>query len=73
MKKIKLQQIVSAIDGDAIYVGCGLGLKECSEKHPCPVHDKFKAIREELRKMLESTNIYELTQGLSEGLTFLKR
>src|SRR5687768_10513746 len=29
---IKLSQIVSAIDGDSIYRGCGLGLKTCSEK-----------------------------------------
>ncbi len=72
MRDIRLQQIVSAIDGDSIYIGCGLGLKACSEKRPCPVHNKFKTIREDLRKMLETTNIYELTQGLYLGFTFLK-
>jgi len=73
MSKIKLSQIVSAIDGDNIYKGCGLGLKQCSEKHPCPVHDKFKIIREELKNMLENTSIDELSLGLTNGLTFLKR
>jgi len=73
MKKIMLSKIVSAIDGDAIYKGCGLGLKECNAKCPCPVHNKFKVIRDELRAMLENTSIYELTQGLKEGTTYLMR
>lgn len=71
--KIKLSQIILAIDGDTIYKGCGLGFKECSEKQPCPVHDKFKIIRNELRKMLETTTILELSLGLKEGITFLHR
>lgn len=73
MSKIKLSQVVSAIDGDSVYRGCGLGFKECSEKQPCPVHDKFKVVRDELRKMLESTTILELSMGLKNGITFLHR
>ncbi|MES2138547.1 MAG: Rrf2 family transcriptional regulator [Bacteroidota bacterium] len=72
MSAIKLSQIINAIDGDAIYKGCGLGLKACSEVHPCPVHDKFKKIRNDLKAMLESTSVYELSIGLTGGLTFLK-
>lgn len=73
LEKIKLCEIVEAIDGDSIYKGCGLGLKECSETHPCPVHDKFKAIREDLRKMLTTTSVYELSLTLEDGMTFLMR
>lgn len=73
MKKLRLSQIVFAIDGDTIYKGCGLGLEACNAKKPCPMHDKFKRIRDELKSMLESTSVFELTQGLSEGFTFLKR
>jgi len=73
MDKIKLSHIVSAIDGDSIYTGCGLGLKSCSEIHPCPAHYKFKAIREELRKMLEKTSVYELSVELNEGTGFLRK
>lgn len=72
MNEIKLSQIVSAIDGDAIYKGCGLGLKNCSELHPCPVHNKFKKIRNDLRNMLENTSVYELSCGLKKGITFLR-
>lgn len=73
MKKVMLSRIVDAIDGDAIYRGCGLGLKECDASHPCPVHDQFVAIRDELSRMLNTTSLYEVAAGLKEGVTFLKR
>jgi len=73
LEKIKLSQIVLAIDGDSIYRGCGLGLKECNAKKPCPVHNKFVLIRSELKSMIETTSVLELATGLKTGLTFLKR
>jgi Rrf2 family protein len=69
---IKLSQIVEAIDGDNIYKGCGLGLKKCNDKHPCPVHDKFINIREGLKTMLENTNLEELALDIKTGVSFLK-
>jgi Rrf2 family iron-sulfur cluster assembly transcriptional regulator len=33
LEKVKLSSIVSAIDGENIYYGCGLGLKKCNEKN----------------------------------------
>ena len=72
LSKIKLSQIVDAIDGDKIYKGCGLGLQYCDEDHPCPVHDKFKVVRNELKYMLENTSLDELAQGIKSGTSFLK-
>lgn len=67
-----LVQIVDAIDGDAVFRGCGLGLTQCNENHPCPFHDKIKRIRDELSTMLNSTNLEELAVGIKSGETFLK-
>lgn len=71
--KITLHQIVEAIDGDKIYNGCGLGLKQCNERKPCPIHFKFKVIRDDLKSMLQTTTIAELADGLHEGMAFLRR
>lgn len=71
--EVKLSEIVDAIDGDAIYKGCGLGLSECNASQPCPMHDKFVKVRDELKLMLENTSLYELAVGLEVGLTFLSR
>jgi Rrf2 family iron-sulfur cluster assembly transcriptional regulator len=69
---VKLSQIVNAIDGDSIYSECGLGLEKCDENHPCPVHDKFKGVRDELKHMLEETNLEELALNIKSGASFLK-
>lgn len=73
LKEIKLSSIVLAIDGNKVYTGCGLGLKQCNEKRPCPVHNNFKLIREKLKDMLETTTVSSLVFDMEKGLTFLKR
>lgn len=72
INQITLSQIVLAIDGDHVYTGCGLGMEECNDEMPCPAHEKFKFVKENLRAMLETTSIKDLTADLNKGLTFLK-
>jgi Rrf2 family protein len=73
MKKIRTSDIVFAIDGDTVYNGCALGLTECSNAEPCPMHDKFVKVRNELKRMLETTTVYDLAIGLKSGKTILVR
>lgn len=72
LEVIKLKDIVFAIDGDSIYTMCSLGMKECSEEHPCPVHDQYKIIKKDITRMLETTDLKQLCSGLKAGTTFLK-
>ena len=77
MDEINLRQsvadIVREIDGDKLFTGCGLGLKECSEDHPCPIHNDFKHIRQEIKDMLENSKIEMFVKNLDLKLTFLKK
>ncbi len=73
MKRIRASDIVFAIDGDTVYNGCALGLTECSNTQPCPMHDKFVKVRNELKKMLETTTVHDLAIGLKSGKTILVR
>lgn len=72
-KKNNLADIVKSVDGDNLFTGCGLGLKICSEKNPCPLHDEFKIIRKKIYNMLESTTVGEFNIDLIKGLRYLKR
>ena len=72
LKSIKLVNIVNAIDGDSVFLRCVLGLSNCSEEHPCPVHEKFKFVKKDLIYMLENTTLEELSLGIKKGQTFLK-
>lgn len=71
-RRSPLFRIVQVIDGDSIFTGCALGLQECSEKHPCAVHNKFKAIRDHLTGMMMTTTLQDMALGIISGVSFLK-
>lgn len=72
MATVTLGEIVAAIDGGSIYEGCALGLDRCSAERPCPLHDRFVGIRDDLKLMLGDTSLYELATGLKQGKAYLK-
>lgn len=72
-KKNTLADIVKAIDGDKLFTGCALGLKICSEKKPCPLHDAFKVIRKQIYTELQSATVGEFNRELILGIKHLKR
>jgi Rrf2 family protein len=70
---IYLIDVVRVIDGDQFFYECGLGLKECSEAKPCPIHHNYKAAREKLFNEFSTVSIQQLSKNLSLGKAFLKR
>ena len=64
-------KIVAAIDGMAVFRECGLGLKQCSAAHPCPMHDRFKAARDSLLQVFQETTIRQLAGEFISGKSFL--
>ncbi len=69
--KLRLLEIVNAIDGKHLIEGCFLGLEHCNENHPCPIHEDYKPIRKKLLKMLQSTTIESLSDRINDDLSFL--
>jgi Rrf2 family protein len=72
IKKIKLIEIVIAIDGSLHEGKCVLGLSKCSEISPCPVHNKYKHIKKDILEMLEKTTLAGMSNSVIEGLSCLK-
>ena len=68
-----LSDIVEAVDGNGLFYGCALGLKQCSEINPCPLHEQFKALRTQIHHLLSSTTINGFNEELMNGLLSLKR
>jgi len=68
-----LADVVRVVDGDNIFSGCALGLKQCSETKPCPLHHEFKKIREDILRLLQSARLGEFNRQLEQDLFFLKR
>lgn len=60
--EITLEDIVEATDGQDVVTGCVLGLAECSEENPCPLHNSWKEVKVKLTEMLEQTTLADLAE-----------
>ncbi|MCC6753677.1 MAG: Rrf2 family transcriptional regulator [Saprospiraceae bacterium] len=70
-RNLSLMRIIEVIDGDNVFHRCGLGLNECSETHPCPLHNDFKVIRTMFEKLCNEKRIVDLTRDLGSGMAHL--
>ena len=43
--KIRLIDVLTAVDGDHVLNSCLYGFSRCSENVPCPLHDSWKIMR----------------------------
>lgn len=71
-KPVPINAIVKAMDGEDVLHTCSLGLKECSDKFPCPIHSEIKKYKDRLRKIMKEKTLQDLTKELANGKTFLK-
>ncbi len=71
--KLPLISVVKAIDGDDIFIQCGLGFAHCSNSRPCPFHKHYKKLREYFREMSESNSIESFCNDLTAGNAFLSK
>ncbi len=71
-RQTPLAQIVEFFDGDKIFLRCTLGLQQCSEVTPCPLHKEFVIIRKRIKDILETSTIESFIGDLEMQRTFLK-
>ncbi|MHA7130179.1 RrF2 family transcriptional regulator [Algoriphagus namhaensis] len=69
--KVTLKEVIQVIDGNHLFSGCSLGLPECSEKNPCPLHFEVVKVRKEINHMLTSKSIKHLAVEVIKGQTRL--
>ena len=67
MQSVSIKDIVEIIDGDKLYVKCGLGLNQCDDAHPCPVHGQYKLIRDKVFEMHSKTLVADLARKLEKN------
>lgn len=64
--RITLLDIKAAVDGTAELEACAVGLDACSDEMPCPLHDTWKPIRQQIRAYLEGTTLQDMASALEE-------
>lgn len=58
-RKLPIIELVKIIDGDDIFSKCVLGLENCSNLNPCPMHNEYQNIRKDTINMLENNSIQD--------------
>ena len=69
--QITLYDIVGHVDGVESLDACVVGMASCSDTQPCPQHDQWKPIRNELKKFLLSTTLDMMADTLNKKMDIL--
>lgn len=67
----KLIVVIDAIDGPDVFYSCAVGLKECSDEKPCPLHNEIAPFRNALRDSLNTNSIKHFADTLEKEGTYL--
>lgn len=65
--ELPLKTIISAIEGDSLFTGCGIGLKACDNDNPCPIHHEFAPIRDAINSLVSGETIQNLAGKIAAG------
>jgi len=68
---ITLLDIVDANEGLDFFKKCGLGLVECNDEKPCPIHKDYQIFRGDFYKMLSEKTIKSMNDDIEQGIAFM--
>ena len=59
---VPIRDVIIAVEGDEIFIGCGFGLKFCDENNPCPLHNRYAPIRNRINRLTSRETIQSLAK-----------
>jgi len=66
--KVTLYKIAQIIDGENFLDGCMVGFPFCSDKSPCPLHEDWKKIKEDIIATMNTKHTEQLSIELQKKL-----
>lgn len=70
-RRLPARAILKAMGEEEQIEKCVLGLKQCSSVQPCPMHEQYKLIRQQLVRLFASTSIQQLADEMKEGEVYI--
>jgi len=58
--------IIEAIDGLKLFEDCIIGLPGCGNSKPCPFHENWKAVREDLKNTFRNSTLADLSIQIND-------
>ena len=66
-ESIMLTEIVKAIDGVKVYEECLLGLDQCGDENPCPLHNNWAGIRHQIKELFDHTSLADIAKKINSN------
>ncbi len=71
--EITVYEIILVMEGDALFTECAIGLSNCSADNPCPLHNQYEKIREQLLALAKLETINSMALKIKTGKAVLSR
>ena len=65
-EKIFLKDVIIAVDGSGTFSDCVLGLTKCDAKNPCPLHEKWSPIKDQVENLAFNTSLLALANNANK-------
>lgn len=61
-RRITILEIIKAVDGEEVFDKCVMGLPQCNESKPCPLHEIWSEARNDLLAQMNATSLQDLIE-----------
>ncbi len=68
---ISLLTLIDATEGLDFFSTCGLGLHECNEDKPCPIHREYQIVKGNFYKILSGKTIRDMRHDIENKIAFM--
>ena len=72
-KEISLLEVVTAIDGEDGFMRCAIGLAECTDTAPCPLHDTWKPLRDQILDYMAGRSLANLAEAITRKKELIEK
>ena len=66
-RKISVVEILAATPDNSLVATCLLGLGQCDDANPCPLHISWQTLRTQIEQLAKSTTLADLASELSKS------
>lgn len=70
-KMLPVKAVLLAMEEYEVLDKCVLGLKKCSDIKPCPMHNQYKTIRQQIKDLFVSKSIQDLADEMETSDRYL--
>jgi Rrf2 family transcriptional regulator, iron-sulfur cluster assembly transcription factor len=70
-KLLSVYNILEVMGEEDVFNKCVMGLKKCTEEKPCPLHDQYKSIKNDLMQLFQQNTIQHLIDDINKRKLFI--